>query len=165
MFTGKYFIEKLGLKSHPEGGYYKECLKSKDVIDASTINQGFDGERRLWTSIYFLLKDREISRLHRLRADEVWYFHSGTPLVIYIIDKNGEIRRVKLGLDIERGEQPQILVSKGSIFGAEMDGTGYSLVGCMVAPGFEFSDFELLDKEKLILDYPQHEFIIRKLTK
>ena len=165
MYTGKYFIEKLGLKPHPEGGYYKECLKSKDIIDSSAVSSDFDGERKLWTSIYFLLKDREVSRLHRLKSDEIWYFHSGTPLAVYIINKNGELKRVKLGLDVERGEQPQVLVPKGSVFGAEMDGTGYSLVGCMVAPGFEFGDFELPEREELLSAYPQHEFLIKKLTK
>ncbi len=165
MYTGKYFIEKLELKAHPEGGYYKECLKSEDAVDVSKIDPGFDGERRLWTSIYFLLKDREISRLHKLRSDEVWYFHSGTPLIIYIIDKAGDLKRVKLGLDAERGEQPQVIIPKGSVFGAEMDGTGYSLVGCMVSPGFEFKDFELVDREKLLSSYPQHEFIINRLAR
>ena len=165
MYTGKYFIEKLGLKPHPEGEYYKECLKSKDIIDASAVSSDFDGERKLWTSIYFLLKDREVSRLHRLKSDEIWYFHSGTPLAVYIINKNGELKRVKLGLDVERGEQPQVLVPKGSVFGAEMDGTGYSLVGCMVAPGFEFGDFELPEREELLSAYPQHKFLIKKLTK
>ena len=165
MYTGKYFIEKLGLKPHPEGGYYKECLKSKDIIDSSAVSSDFDGERKLWTSIYFLLKDREVSRLHRLKSDEIWYFHSGTPLAVYIINKNDELKRVKLGLDVERGEQPQVLVPKGSVFGAEMDGTGYSLVGCMVAPGFEFGDFELPEREELLSAYPQHEFLIKKLTK
>lgn len=165
MYTGRYFIEKLGLKEHPEGGYYRECLKSADTVDAGSINTEFDGSRRLWTSIYFLLKDREISRLHRLKSDEIWYYHSGTPVIIHMIGKNGELKRVKLGLDIERGEAPQILVPKGSFFGAEMDGTGYSLMGCMVAPGFDFADFEMPAREELIASYPQHEFLIKKLTK
>ena len=69
------------------------------------------------------------------------------------------------GIDIERGEQPQVLIPKGTIFGAVMDGTGYSLAGCMVSPGFEFDDFELLEREELIKAYPQHELIIKRLTK
>ncbi len=165
MYTGKYFIEKLNMKEHPEGGYYNECLKSKDIIDASAVDSAFEGSRKLWTSIYFLLKDRDVSRFHRLKSDEIWYYHSGAPMTIHIINKNGELERVKLGLDIERGEQPQVLIPKGCIFGAVMDGTGYSLAGCMVAPGFEFGDFELLEREELIRTYPQHEFIIKRLTK
>lgn len=164
MYTGKYFIEKLGLKEHPEGGYYSECLKSYDIIDAHSVDAAFGGDRRLWTSIYFLLKDREVSRFHRIKSDEIWYYHSGTPLVIHIITKEGELKKVRLGLDAEREEQPQVLVPKGCIFGALMDGPGYSLVGCMVSPGFDYEDFELLSREDLIKEYPQHEFIIKRLT-
>ena len=164
MYTGKYFIEKLGLKEHPEGGYYSECLKSSDIIDAHSVDAAFGGDRRLWTSIYFLLKDREVSRFHRITSDEIWYSHSGTPLVIHIITKEGELKKVRLGLDAEREEQPQVLVPKGCIFGALMDGPGYSLVGCMVSPGFDYEDFELLSREDLIKEYPQHEFIIKRLT-
>ena len=120
MFTGKYFVEKLNMKEHPEGGYYNECLKSGDIIDAKTVDSSFDGNRKLWTSIYFLLKDRDVSRFHRLKSDEIWYYHSGVPMVIHIINKNGELERVKLGLDIERGERPQVLIPKGCIFGAIM---------------------------------------------
>ena len=164
MYTGNYFIEKLGLKEHPEGGYYSECLKSSDIIDAHSVDAAFGGDRRLWTSIYFLLKDREVSRVHRITSDEIWYYHSGTPLVIHIITKEGELKKVRLGLDAEREEQPQVLVPKGCIFGALMDGPGYSLVGCMVSPGFDYEDFELLSREDLIKEYPQHEFIIKRLT-
>lgn len=165
MFTGKYFVEKLNMKEHPEGGYYNECLRSEDMVDASAIDSAFDGKRKLWTSIYFLLKDRDISCFHRLKSDEIWYYHSGVPMIIFIINKNGELERVKLGLDVERDEYPQVLIPKGSIFGAVMDGTGYSLAGCMVSPGFEFGDFELLDRETLLKEYPQHEFTIKRLTK
>ena len=76
MFTGKYFVEKLNMKEHPEGGYYNECLISKDIIDASAVDSAFEGNRKLRTSIYFLLKDRDVSRFHRLKSDEIWYFHS-----------------------------------------------------------------------------------------
>lgn len=110
------------------------------------------------------MKDREVSRFHRIKSDEIWYYHSGTPLVIHIITKEGELKKVRLGLDAEREEQPQVLVPKGCIFGALMDGPGYSLVGCMVSPGFDYEDFELLSREDLIKEYPQHEFIIKRLT-
>ena len=86
-------------------------------------------------------------------------------MIIHIINKNGELERVKLGLDVERGEKPQVLIPKGSIFGAVMDGTGYSLAGCMVSPGFEFGDFELLEREELLRAYPQYQLTINRLTK
>lgn len=155
MYTGKYFIEKLGMKEHPEGGYYKEHLKSDVVLE--------DG-KKLWSSTYFLFNNRDVSHFHRLKSDEIWYYHSGVPLIIYIIYKDGKLERVKMGLDIERGEQPQILLPKGTIFGATMDGTGYTLMSCMVSPGFTFEEFELLEREELLKEYPQHELIIKRLT-
>lgn len=164
MYTGKYFIEKLGLKPHPEGGWYCECLKAESEADFSEL-ENYGGKRRLWTSIYFLLKDREISALHRLKSNEVWYYHSGTAMTIYMIKKDRSLERATLGIDVERGELPQILIPKGTIFGAEPDGTGYSLAGCMVSPGFEFEDFELLSKEKLLKEYPQLATVINRLAK
>ncbi len=155
MYTGKYFIEKFGMKEHPEGGYYKEYLKSEEILENG---------KRLWSSTYFLFKDRDVSCFHRLKSDEIWYYHSGSPLTVYII-QNGELERVKMGLDVERGEQPQVLLPAGSIFGATMDGTGYTLMSCMVSPGFTFEDFELIDREQLLKEYPQHELIIKRLTK
>ncbi len=155
MYTGKYFIEKLGMKEHPEGGYYKEYLKSSET---------FENGKKYWSSTYFLFKDRDVSHFHRLKSDEIWYYHSGSPLLVYIINKNGELERVKMGLDIERGEQPQVLLPAGTIFGAVMDGTGYTLMSCMVSPGFVFEEFELLEREELLKTYPQYEPIIKRLT-
>lgn len=156
LYTGKYFIEKMGMVPHPEGGYYKENVKS---------DQNLTEERKLWSSTYFLLKDRDFSAFHRLKSDEIWYYHSGTPLMVYIIKVNGELEQVRLGLDIERGEKPQILLPKGCIFGAIMDGTGYSLFSCMVSPGYDFDDFELLSRDTLLEKYPQYAQIIRRLTR
>ncbi len=157
MFTGKYFIEKMNMKPHSEGGYYREYLKSDDT-DAS-------GERKVWSSTCFLLKDRDFSAFHRLSSDEIWYFHSGTPLSVFIIKENGELEQKRLGLDVERDEWPQILFPKGCIFGALMDGTGYSLFSCMVSPGYEDGNFELMKREDLLKQYPQYESIICRLTR
>lgn len=164
MYTANYFIDKLKLQKHPEGGYYFECIKTQNVFDSSCI-EGLSGERKLWQSIYYLLKDREVSSLHKLNSDEIWYYHSGSTLVICIFDENGNMVQKKLGLDIERGEQPQILIKCGEIFGAYMDGTGYSLVGCMTSPGFRFEDFETVSREDMLKKCPQYEMIIKKLTK
>lgn len=155
MFTGNYFIDKLKLKPHVEGGFYCECIKSEDCDSNG---------RNLFTSIYYLLKDRDVSHFHKLDSDEIWYYHSGTPLVIYIISLDGKLIEKKLGPDIERNEYPQILVRKGEIFGAMLDGTGYSLTGCMVAPGFQFDNFEIFKRDDLISKYPQYSSIIMRLT-
>lgn len=156
MKTAEEFIELLELEQHVEGGYYRSSFKSES---------DFDEKRSLWTSIYFLLKTGEVSHFHRLTADEMWYFHAGESLTIYMISEDGELTTAQLGLDIANGERPQVLVPKGCIFGSAMNKPGYSLVGCMVSPGFTFEDFELFSQETLLADYPQHEEIIRRLSR
>ena len=154
-----YFIEKLGLEQHPEGGYYKSTFSSKEEIDA------FGMKRNLFTNIYFLLKSADVSHFHRLKSDEVWYYHGGSPLMIHVIDTFGNYQEMKLGLDIENGELPQAIVPKNAIFGSSViEKDTYSLVGCMVSPGFNFEDFELFTQGELIAVYPHHEKIIRKLA-
>lgn len=154
-----YFIEKLGLEQHPEGGYYKSTFSSEEEIDA------FGMKRNLFTNIYFLLKSADVSHFHRLKSDEVWYYHGGSPLTIHVIDTFGNYQEMKLGLDIENGELPQAIVPKNAIFGSSViEKDTYSLVGCMVSPGFNFEDFELFTQGELIDAYPQHEQIIRKLA-
>ena len=150
------FIEHLQLEQHVEGGYYCSSYRSA---------QQFDDSRQLWTSIYFLLRDGEVSNLHRLTADELWYFHAGQSLTIYMINEQGELTTAKLGLDFAAGERPQFLVPKGCIFGSAMNQAGFSLVGCMVSPGFTFDDFELFSQEDLLAEYPQHRAVIERLSR
>ncbi|MCG9722968.1 cupin domain-containing protein [Shewanella sp. Isolate7] len=151
-----YFIKELELEQHVEGGYYCSSYRSQEA---------FDDKRQLWTSIYFLLRTGEVSHFHRLTADEMWYFHGGEPLTIYMIDEVGELTTAQLGLDIAAGQRPQFLVPKGCIFGSAMNNPGFSLVGCMVSPGFTFEDFELFDRQTLLNAYPQHRAIIERLTR
>ncbi len=152
--NSKYFIEKLQMISHPEGGYYKESFISGDSVD----------NKKMWTSIYFLLHTGEVSHFHRLESDEMWYFHAGEALTIYMISPEGELIEKQLGLNMQLGETPQVLVPKGYIFGSAMNNNGFSLVGCMVSPGFEFKCFKLFKREELLEKYPVHEEIIKKLT-
>lgn len=152
-------IEALQLEPHPEGGFYRSTMRDEEKL------QLLRGERPLYTSIYFLLRSQDISHLHRLQSDEVWYYHGGSALTIHMIHANGTYEAKKLGLDIANGEQPQILVEKGVIFGSSVEAEDtYGLVGCMVAPGFDFADFELFTQRQLIELYPQHEGIIRKMA-
>lgn len=154
-----YYIQHLGLESHPEGGYYKGTYASEQSMDA------FGTTRKLYTSIYFLLGEGDVSHFHRLKSDELWYFHGGSPLLVHVIDEEGNYFEHKLGLDLENGEIPQVLVPKNSIFGSSVIENGaFSLVGCMVAPGFDFEDFELFTQKELLEKYSQHEQIIRKLA-
>ncbi|MBB6715512.1 cupin domain-containing protein [Clostridium gasigenes] len=165
MFTANYFIEKLQMNAHPEGGYYKECFASSENISSRDLTTKFEGERILWTSIYFLLRDGELSNFHRLKSDEMWYYHSGSALTIYMISPDGILTTSQLGLDIEKGEVPQVLVPKNYIFGSAMNNEGYALVGCMVSPGFDFKDFELFERSDLLNRYPTHKDVIIKLTR
>ncbi len=117
------------------------------------------------TSIYYMLEGNDFSRFHRLKADELWHFYDGSPLAIYIINAKGELERHILGNDLQAGELPLVPVKKNQWFAAELiDKNSFILAGCTVAPGFDYDDFELADKVKLIEAYPQHREIIERLT-
>lgn len=159
------WVTKLGLNPHPEGGYYKSTYASGEYISDKELSVNFEGERKLFTSIYFLLTSEDVSHFHRLKSDELWYFHGGSSLSVHVIDENGEYQELKLGLNLDQGEVPQVLVKKNSIFGSSVkENDTYSLVGCMVSPGFEFQDFELFTQAELLEKFPQHEEIIMKLA-
>ena len=158
--TADYWIKHLKLTAHPEGGFYKESYRSTNTFTPI----GFSGSRSYSTSIYFLLEKGNVSHFHRIQSDEIWYYHDGSPLTIPVIFPNGTLNQFKLGSDIEKGEQLQIVVPAGSIFGSYCS-DGFSLVGCMVSPGFDFEDFELFTTNALTKLYPQHSVIIKKLTK
>lgn len=153
------WIDRLGLSPHPEGGYYYERYRSRDVIPTDR------GERSVCTAIYFLLEAGQFSALHRIKSDEIWHFYAGSSLLVSGILPDGSIKGWQIGLDIAAGEEPQCVVPAGTWFGAEVvDPTGWSLVGCTVAPGFDFADFELADRADLVRQFPQHEDLIIKLT-
>ena len=155
MFTADYFIQHLGLQPHVEGGYYRETYRS-----TLTAN-----ERSLSTTIYFLLEGEQLSRFHQLTADEIWFFHYGSALVVHQIGQNGHLFSQKLGMDLDAGEVPQLLIHAGTIFASETaDKNSFALVSCMVSPGFEFGDFKLFTKEELNAIHPQHREIIERLA-
>lgn len=148
-------IQLLGLLAHPEGGYYKETYRSIETMD---------GEQSLMTSIFFLLTSENSSNFHCIQSDEHWYFHEGSPLTVHVIGENGHEQKL-LGLNLSAGQSPYHLVQKQDIFGSEVqEKGGYSLVSCAVAPGFMFRDFELFTRKELLVQYPQHEEIICRLT-
>ncbi|MDV5977186.1 UNVERIFIED_CONTAM: cupin domain-containing protein [Streptococcus canis] len=158
MITKEDWIRKLELAPHVEGGYFRQTEKAQETM-------GLNGkERALYTSIYFLLEEANPSHFHRLTADEIWYFHAGAPLTVHMITPDGNYRRVSLGLDLAKGQQLHYCVPKGTIFGSTVD-NGYALVSCLVAPGFEFEDFELFARADLLALYPEHKTIIERLTR
>ncbi|MCR1950921.1 cupin domain-containing protein [Clostridium sp. DSM 100503] len=156
MKNSEYYIKNLEMIPHVEGGYFKESFLSEEKVREN---------KNLWSSIYFLLRTGEVSNFHMLKSDELWYYHDGEALTIYMISQNGELITKQLGVNIENGEVPQVLVPKGYIFGSAMNNEGFSLVGCMVAPAFEYEDFELFEREYLLNLYPEHKDVILKLTR
>ncbi len=151
-------IEKLNLQPHPEGGFYSETYRSEESLLTDR------GERNLTTAIFFLLRSQDVSHFHRIKSDELWFWHEGSPLSVHILGKNGH-EILKLGPVDELGSIPQQLVKANSIFGSTVDHPdSFALVSCVVAPGFDFRDFELFPTEELLALYPSHSDIIRKLT-
>ncbi len=166
MKDAQYWIEKLNLQTHPEGGHFRETYRSSERIAANALPPRFGGERTLSTSIYFLLEHEEVSHFHKIKADEIWHFYAGTGLTLHAIDGDGNYSERKLGPDYENGDEFQLMVPGGIWFGASvLDTSSYALFGCTVAPGFEFEDFELARRDKLTELYPQHQAIIERLTK
>jgi len=164
--TAAYWIDHLGLIRHPEGGWYRETYRACEAIPEAGLPARFRGERSISTAILFLLEQDDVSTLHRLKSDEIWHFHDGAPLAVQVLDPAGGHTTLLLGRNPEMGEHLQAAVPAGSWFGAEPAGPGgFSLVGCTVAPGFDFSDFELAGRDGLTALFPRHEAIIRRLTR
>lgn len=157
-----YWVERLKLLPHPEGGFYREVYRSGEVILESALPERFTGDRVFSTSIYFLLNQHDVSAFHRIRQDEIWHFYNGSSLTLHIIDPSGDYSQVKLGLNIDKGEYPQAVVAAGCFFAAEVDNKElYTLTGCTVAPGFDFADFEMPSAEELIALFPRHNEVIK----
>ena len=165
MINAEYWIEKLELQRHPEGGYFKETYRSNEVILEPALPKRFQGDRAFSTCIYFLLAPYEHSAFHAIQQDEIWHFYAGSSLTIHTIDQQGRYRAVKLGRDIEHGDSFQAIVQAGCWFAAAVNNAAeYALVGCTVAPGFDFADFKMADREQLVRLYPRHREIIEKYT-
>ncbi|GLG01630.1 cupin [Alicyclobacillus hesperidum subsp. aegles] len=165
------WIEALQLEPHPEGGFYRETYHSPVWMEDESTLGHYGSPRRSATSIYFLLRAEDVSHFHRLKSDELWYFHVGDPLVVHTIDASGKYTAHALGVRMDVGERPQLLVPKGTIFGSSpapqkpnQHVFGYSLVSCMVTPGFDYRDFELCKRHELVTQFPQHASIIERLA-
>jgi predicted cupin superfamily sugar epimerase len=160
-----YFIDKLGLTPHVEGGAFREVYRSELLIPRSALPLFFRGDRAASTSIYFLLAEGQFSAFHRIAADELWHFYYGDPLLVYEITHGGRLIEHRLGQNPEKGDRFQATVKAGSWFASvPAPGSEYSLVGCTVAPGFDFEDFELARRESLIQMYPEYATLISRLT-
>lgn len=155
--TASYYIERLHLSAHVEGGAFKETYRSALPMEQKNLPVGFSGNRSASTAIYFLLQYNQFSAMHKILSDEMWHFYAGAPLHIYELNAAGELFTHVLGNDLEKGESFQIVIPAGSWFGSRCETPGaFSLAGCTVSPGFDFEDFELAKKQFMLETYPAH---------
>jgi predicted cupin superfamily sugar epimerase len=164
--SSAYWVEKHQMLPHPEGGYFTETYRATEQIPHAVLPERFKGSRAFSTAIYFLLEGHHFSALHRIQADEVWHFYAGDPLEVFVIHpESGALEIIRLGPDPDAGEVFQAVVPAGAWFGSRpVAGAAYSLVGCTVAPGFDFADFELAERVALLAEFPQHRAVIEGLT-
>lgn len=161
-----FWIENYNLHPHPEGGFYSETYRSAETTSPKALPQRFGGSRNFSTAIYFLLEAGQFSALHRIASDEVWHFYAGDALEVVCIDAAGKLEIIRLGNNPQKGEVFQAVVEAGTWFGSRpAPGSAYSLVGCTVAPGFDFADFEMPGREWFLEAFPQHAELIRGLTR
>lgn len=152
--NAQHYIRTLPLLPHPEGGYYKETYRSEGALTTDS------GRRNYSTAIYFLLEEGNFSALHKIKSDELWHFYAGDILEVIEITKEGKLKITELGPD-----NFQYCVAAGNWFGSRVKKGGkFSLVGCTVSPGFDFADFEMAERNKLLNEFSLHEKIIIELT-
>lgn len=163
--SANYWIKKLNLIRHVEGGYFKEIYRSEILLNKEYLSPIFKGARNLSTSIYFLLEQGQFSAFHRIASDEQWHFYFGDSLIIYELTGDGKFIEHLLGNDPEKGESFQCVIKAGSWFAAKPVSSGeYCLAGCTVAPGFDFEDFELADRDQLVNQFPAHAALISSMS-
>ena len=168
MSDAAFWIERLDLRPHPEGGYYRETYRSAEIVAQSALPPRFDGARAFSTAVYFLITRDAFSAFHRIRSDELWHFYAGGAVTLAVLDAGGmgELATESLGRDAARGQSPQVVIPAGAWFAAEVAAPAdFALVGCTVSPGFDFADFELGQRASLLQRYPRHRGVIERLTR
>lgn len=166
MLNAEELIRQFLLQPHPEGGWYKETYKSEETISAAALPGRFGGARAFSTAIYFLLEEGNFSAFHRIKSDECWHFYTGDPLDVFILKHDGNLDIIHLGNNINEGQVFQYVVPANCWFASRpATGSRSCFVGCTVAPGFDFKDFEMANAKMLANLYPQHEQIIKTLCR
>jgi hypothetical protein len=167
MPKAEFWIDRLRLEPHPEGGWFRETYRSEGVCHFGA-ESAFGSPRSFATSIHYLLERGDRSRLHRILSDELWYFHAGNPLEVHIFPESGAPSSFTLGQSPDDGEVLSAWVPAGCWFGARLadraDEEAYALVSCVVAPGFDFRDFSFADREALAAKFPDNREMIETLT-
>ena len=159
----KKLIQQLELTAHQEGGHYRRTYQSEEAIPLASRPD--DNPRHFSTAIYFLLQAGEFSAWHKLRSEEMWHHYEGENLHIHTLDpQTHELNTLTLG-KLSNGGTPQLIVPRGLWFCAEIASDhGFTLCGCTVTPGFDFTDFELPQRDSLLELFPEHAEIIKRYT-
>ena len=159
-------VKLLKLIPHPEGGYYREVYRSGEILNRKALPSRYKGDRPLSTSIYYMLIGEQISHFHRLKSDEIWHFNTGTTIILHLLDEKSGYQKINLGNNLHLNERPQCIIKQGIYFSAELtDKNSFALIGCTVAPGFDFDDFEFANVESLIKLFPDLTDLIKRLSK
>jgi uncharacterized protein len=158
--TLEHCIQQYQLSPHPEGGYYREVYRSSSKVNTCCSGVNFNGERNLSTAIYFLLHSQTFSGFHRIQSDELWHHYHGVNVDIHVLKKDGSYECKKLGLTGEQA-QPMHLVQSGDWFASTCAEPGFALMGCTVAPGFDFADFEMGKERELLVTYPENLELVK----
>jgi len=153
-------IARLGLRAHPEGGFYCEAFRSDAIVEPRP-----GVLRAASTAIYFPLPAGGFSTFHRVASDEVWHHYDGDPVDLHTIDAQGAYACVRIGRRFREGEVPQHAVRAGVWQAAEPIGERFALCGCTVAPGFEFADFEMAVRAEMVARFPEHRAIVQRMTR
>lgn len=163
----EYWINRLSLTPHPEGGYFREVHRSSEVLPREGLPPRFAGPRNFVTSIYYLLEGEDFSSFHRIQSDELWHFYAGpSSLEVHILAEGGDLEKLLIGPDPDLGESFIGVVPARNWFAARCtDTSGFALAGCTVAPGFDFQDFEMADRDTLLKEFPNHAGVITALTR
>jgi predicted cupin superfamily sugar epimerase len=162
MNAAERLIQKFNLKPHPEGGYYSQGYRSPEFLKAEFLPGRYQGVRNLYSSIYFMVTAQSASRFHKLKTDEIWHFYTGDALVLHLINEQGKYQFFELSNTMEK-ERFQMLVKKNTWMAASTKGD-FSLVGCTLSPGFEYVDFELGVRAKMLEEFPNLEEVIMRFT-
>jgi uncharacterized protein len=162
MATAEDLIRHLGLQPHPkEGGFFRETYRAAESYTPAR----YQGPRCASTAIYYLLTPNTYSALHRLQTDEIFHFYLGDPIRMLQLNANGQGRELVLGPNIMNGQQLQVIVPRGVWQGSCLEpGGSFALLGCTVAPGFEYADYESGNRQSLTTQYPAFADMIRRLT-
>ena len=167
MLTVEEIRKWLKLQPHPaEGGYFVETYRSEYLLAKDVLPAGYPGDRAVATAIYYLLTPDSFSAMHRLRGDEIFHFYLGDPVELLQINANGNGKVFVLGQDIVAGMHLQHVVPGGAWQGSRLRAGGkYALLGTTVAPGFDYQDFEIGERDELVAEFPQFAALIKSLTR